>query len=183
MVRKELILKLASTFAKWAEFHLQVMQEPVGTGEGEEYCETCQGACCKNMPGAAHPEQFGAPDKKLLVKNIAAALASGQWSVDWWEGSPTGVEGMYQTHYLRPAMTGHEGRTYHGAWPGEGECVFLGDKGCETEEHPAECRGLKADTAGKCRESVFGKKDAAIAWTPYQDEIDEAIELLERIAA
>jgi hypothetical protein len=186
VMTKNTLLKLAATFAKWAEFHLQVMQESEGHHPSEEHCARCGGKCCKFMPGATHPEQFGAPNKQVLVQNIFHALTTGQWTVDWWEGDPAPDERyMGKCMYLRPAIVGREHELEHPAWGGEAECTFLGQEGCGLEpgHRPEECRSLRVGEGGQCGEKDFGKKESAIAWRPYQNEIHEAINMVRRKAA
>lgn len=63
-------------------------QLPVLNFQAPEICAACGGACCRRAPGIAHPEDFGAPDRADLRRRVEAALASGRWAVDWWEGDP-----------------------------------------------------------------------------------------------
>jgi len=63
------------------------------------------------------------------------ALASGRWTLDWWEGQTPAP------YFVRPAIKGHEGRLFHLGCGGE--CTFLGPGGCELRRHPLQCRLLR----------------------------------------
>jgi hypothetical protein len=56
--------------------------------ENPAICAPCGGQCCKHMPGAASPEDFGAPDREAMRDRLRTAFDSGLWAIDWWEGDP-----------------------------------------------------------------------------------------------
>jgi Fe-S-cluster containining protein len=146
--------------------------------ERADLCAPCGGGCCKSMPGSATPEDFGAPDRAVMVTRIRSALASGTWSVDWWEGECGNFE---SPNYLRPATVKGRGRIYDASWGGA--CVFHGDDGCKIfPSRPSGCRGLEpsAGGSGGCTVRHSSKEDCAIAWGEYQAEIRRAVELIER---
>ncbi len=170
-----LIEKLSSIYLE-ASVRLNVVQP----NESKDTCEKCGGACCKNYPGLATPEQFGAPDRKTLYQNLLKAFRSGEWVVDWLE------PGKYdKTYFPRPNIidkyTGKPyGDVYHGMWGGEGPCIFHGDKGCEKEfdERPAQCQSLVPNKNFECehKSEIGSKYSMAIKWAPYQNEIEQAAE-------
>ena len=156
-----------------------------------ETCGRCGGACCKGLPGSAMPEDFGAPDLAAMVERITAALATGNWTVDWWEGDPEEEEAEYESAFdqflggylaqfaefgapfVRPATTKARGEKRDPSFGGR--CVFLSDtRGCEIfDQRPSGCRGLKprrdrVERRG-CEVVHSSKQDAAIAWKPYAE--------------
>lgn len=133
--------------------------------DNKKICTDCGGACCKHLPGSAYPEDFGND-----FEQVKAALATGRWAIDWWDGDPrNGKDELGSANFVRPAIKGYEGRLYHGAWGGE--CTFLGPDGCElkSKKRPRECRLLEPQEGkGKCKmHQNCGKQDAAIAWLPF----------------
>ena len=96
-------------------------------------CKRCKGDCCKRAPGAAFPSDFPRLGRQTAIK---AALLSGRWVIDWWEGEPL-------IYFLRPATTGAQDRIFHASWGGRG--VFLRPTGCELafSRRPRGCRVLE----------------------------------------
>jgi len=142
-------------------------------------CATCGGACCKQMPGGTHPNDWGAPDMDEMQRRISAALDSERYAIDWWEGDPRGLEEGYigyvsQGFYIRPATKGKEGRVYDASWGGE--CTFLTATGCALahDARPLECRTLEPKYPLRC-EQHHGKHATAIAWIEYHDLLKEII--------
>jgi len=136
-------------------------------------CKRCGGICCKKMPGACLPDDFGEP----LLENLTQAFRSGFYAVDWWEGDPTGKDMFAYGYFVRPKVKG-ENKIYSPSWGGE--CIFLKTTGCELkpEDRPANCRLLepKEDENGelKCELHEINKKLVAIAWIPFHNIIHEA---------
>ena len=140
-----------------------------------DICGPCGGRCCKGMPGAALPEDFGLPSTDRLVE----ALRSQQWAVDWWEGDPRpGRDGCDRAYFLRPATKGATRWPLDPSWGGA--CVFLGDGGCtlEHEARPAGCRALEPRWDGKCWSHAADKREAAVAWLPYRREVLAVVEVV-----
>lgn len=77
--------------------------------ENRDICGPCGGACCKNMPGSTHPDEWGSTPQEIS-EAVTKALLSGRWSVDWWEGDPRDriTEGpeddIYAPRYTAPGM-------------------------------------------------------------------------------
>lgn len=146
----------------------------------DKLCTKCGGACCKRLPGAAEPKDFGAPSKRALVKNLRAALETGHWCFDWWEGDPrpgkarSGEEKLSRAYFVRPAIVDHVGERFHPAW--EGTCSLLTKTGCPLpyKGRPVACRGLKPVPSLDCKASYGDKRDVAIAWIPYLDLLRES---------
>ena len=133
----------------------------------DEICETCGGKCCKDLPGGAHPEDFGMKPGDHLAP-VVALLKSGDWSFDCWEN----YIGCRDGWYLRPATKERQGQWFDRSWGGE--CVFLDDGGCSLDEdkRPYGCRHLEPRVDLNCIPHAGGKKDCADAWAPWHDEID-----------
>ena len=147
----------------------------------KDLCGPCSGACCKSHPGAAFPEDFGAPNPIEMQNRLLDAFLTGRWSMDCWDGY---FGAVLEPKYVRPAVVNQEGnpldRTYGG------RCTFLAtfNQGCEIfETRPIGCRGLKPSKAedGKhnCRVEYGSKKDSIEAWIPYQHILDELLDLLD----
>lgn len=150
------------------------MQRPASLRVIESYvqpdvCGPCGGACCKQMPGAAMPEDFGAPDRRRMEQMLTDRLASGRWAIDWWEGDPRpGKNDLDRGYFVRPATAARRGRIFDPSWGGA--CTFHGPSGCEIfADRPSGCRGLRpaSDYPGGCTVMHSDKVDAAIAWIPY----------------
>ena len=144
-----------------------------------EACALCKGACCKQYPGGADPEDFGKP----LVENLITALESGRWCVDWWEGDVNeGERDLSRTLYVRPASKAHEGELEHGLW--HGECTFLTETGCslEFDQRPRGCRMLEPVEGQRCighyeedNPSVSDKEASCRSWYDKQYAIKRAL--------
>lgn len=129
-------------------------------------CAPCGGQCCKKLPGCAYPEDF--PTKEALQ----AALDSGRWCIDWWDGDAReGMDELSRTLFVRPAIKGHEGQREHASWGGE--CTFLGPNGCELKpsKRPTECRSLEPRKDDCYMHNGHGKKSAAVAWLHRAEEL------------
>lgn len=100
-------------------------------------CQICQKVCCKLLPGACVPEDLMRMySGGTLEEAVNAALKSGRFSIDWYEGG-------LPSYFIRPATKGKEGVVRDPSWGGI--CTFLTNKGCslEFEKRPLICRALK----------------------------------------
>jgi len=152
---------------------MQTFQRP-------EICSQCGGKCCKRLPGTAHPSDFGLPS----TRRLSAALRSGRWAIDWWEGDPReDREEVKRGYWIRPATKGKEGELYDGSLGGK--CTFLTLRGCELspEDRPLQCRLLEPRPGGhgNCKaHHGFTKREDALAWEPYWDLLDNIAERIRR---
>jgi Fe-S-cluster containining protein len=155
--------------------------------ERPDLCGPCGGACCARAPGEGFPEDFGAPDRDVVRNRLLDRFRSGRWSFDWWEGDPRddgGGDALSLSYYPRPSTIKKVGAVTDPSWGGA--CTFLGEKGCtDFENRPTGCRSLQpmppdkpGATHGECRTVYGGKREAAIAWIPYQDIIEDIIPIL-----
>lgn len=136
--------------------------------ENFDICGACGGICCKALPGCTYPEDFGLP----ATDRLAAALSSGRWAIDWWEGDPRPeMHALDRAHFVRPAIKGSELRIRHPAY--YGECTFLGATGCELapDARPRQCRYLEPAADGDCVPHAGGKREAALAWLPCAEAL------------
>jgi Fe-S-cluster containining protein len=135
-------------------------------------CKECGGACCKRLPGAAFPKDFG---EKSLLENLVKAFKRNKWAIDWWEGDPTGKNKLEKAYYIRPKIKGAD-NLFDPTFGGE--CIFLNNKGCELppEERPLSCKLLEPKPKGKnCIHHLGNEKQkAALTWLPFTDMILEA---------
>lgn len=121
--------------------------------EDPKLCSACGGYCCKKAPGVALPEDFGKNPRVQLRR----ALAGGEWVansyIDW---NPDAEQ-----YFMQPA-------TKTGVF-GEGECIFLSDKGCflPLGRRPFACRTMVPKADCKCEGYDFPKYRAAELWAPY----------------
>ena len=125
-----------------------------------ELCKKCGGKCCQELPGCCLPEDFDNDENK-----VKAALKSGNYAIDWWEGD----EPLY---FVRPATKlGKEKEClFDPSWGGE--CIFFTqDIGCALpyEQRPSGCRLLEPVESGKCISHGAGKWEAALAWKGYHE--------------
>ena len=137
-------------------------------------CSECGGKCCKAMPGACFPSDFKLPGNTMLLD---AALKSGRYTIDWWEGDPRKEKEEYpRGYFVRPAIKGKEGILIDPTWGGE--CTFLAETGCQLDEdaRPLNCKNLEPIAGGNCKiHGNTGKQGAAIAWLPYYEKLAELV--------
>lgn len=144
----------------------------------QDVCTDCGGKCCQAQPGAAYPEDFGR-FRMEIKRNLTAALVTGYWCIDWWEGDAReGMRELSITEYIRPADILHVGEIRHASWGGQCS-LWTAKYGCglKPQERPRECRMLKPrPTPGDNCITHDGtdKQAAAIAWIPYHDLILQA---------
>ena len=124
-------------------------------------CTTCQGACCKNMPGATSPEDWGAPDVDVMQMHIGKALQSGEFVLAALPERP-------HEPYLMPL------RTTTG-------CIFLRKDGCRLPDtkRPEGCRALipSEDFPSSCHYPKGVSINHFIdRWRPYRNLLDAASE-------
>jgi len=128
--------------------------------EHPDICTECGGECCKQDPGLCHPADF---------KDLEAALRSGDYQIDWWDGDP-------RIYYMRSTVRNAIGSLFHGAWGGK--CALLTDGGCRLawSDRPFACRAL-VPSANRlmrpCRTAEgldgLGLKERLVdAWRPMQ---------------
>ena len=134
------------------------------------WCIKCNGECCRRYSGVLSPDDID--QSKGLSSGIKALLLSGNYAIDWWEGT----EELNTTYFIRPAHTNAKGKLRDPSWGGI--CVFYEDgKGCSLpfSKRPAQCRALEPKENKKCISHLV-KIDAAKLWIPYQHEIIAMIE-------
>lgn len=158
------------------------MKLPMFVDEAE--CTACGGVCCKNIPGFTRPNDWGATEEER-VERIAAALRSGDYCIDWWEGDPRPDGDFHTVDMIRPAHTRKRGQMRHASWGNDGPCALLTEAGCSLahDARPFDCRGLVPNKDHqKCKPFDEGKKDSAIAWVAHQATIKRAEEMAEKQA-
>lgn len=142
-------------------------------------CEKCGGACCKHAAGACLPSDFGSTAGEI-EQNVRAAVATGKYAIDWWEGDPrddkdwTDPDALSRAYFVRPA---HVGASHPRDPSWGGTCVFHGPKGCalEHDKRPSVCRALEPITGpNDCKMHLKGgaKRGPAIAWIPFTDVLE-----------
>ena len=146
--------------------------------ENSEICSNCGGACCIAHPGMAFPEDILrlAPGAGM-TDALLAAFERG-YVVDSWEGKCCPEQEVFTAYYVRPKC--HTDNHIRNATWG-GVCCFLGPKGCRLEfaARPRVCRELqprKSHNPGQNCVAGAGKQEACIAWLPYNQEIQVAME-------
>jgi len=152
------------------------------SNENQEMCASCDDSCCKRCPGICFPEDFGS-NRTDVIAAVKAALDSGRYCIDWWEGDPRYnsnydekggrlPDRMSSTNFIRPAEKGEEGRLRHPLWVCKNGCTFLLSTGCELsfEQRPLQCRALVPKEDKECSmNDMYSKQSAAIAWIPYHE--------------
>ena len=154
---------------------LSILSES-GVGPAD-VCNTCEGKCCKSMPGIAVPDDF----LELTVASVASLLASGDWSVDWYEGFYPYDDNVWRDtngYYLRPATLDGRGDVMDASEGGQ--CVFLRSDGCSFpfDGRPHQCRHLHPSDDMHCK-SERGKHWYATRWGPHRDLLLEAVRIVE----
>lgn len=128
--------------------------------EIKEICKSCGGKCCKTYPGPGTPEDFGAPDEKLMIVKLREALSSGRWTIDW-------IDQDEELYFVRPSVKGFEGSIFDHTY--SGVCTFLLPNGCQLkfEERPESCRMLIPKIEEKCDAQGYTRMSVAKLWKQY----------------
>ncbi len=162
-------------------------------------CAACGGACCKNYPGHAGPEDF--PD----LGRLEALLVAGRWTLDEWIGDPLWKvlsrrrrrHGTPAPRYVarvllpRPAIRGHEGKPYHAPGACRTGCTFHSAAGCELTfaARPEQCRVLPPDPEPDVDRKVCSgpewssDKSMALRWRSRTAELEAMLERISRARA
>ncbi|MDY0384709.1 hypothetical protein [Trichlorobacter sp.] len=145
------------------------------SNEDMHLCARCGGQCCQTKPGIEAPERFVVNDS--LVATLTQALATGNWVLEEHLGIPYQAGGVSPDphrliYYPRPATQQERELGGWSAQPGSGSCVFLAAEGCRLPfaERPRLCQELVPDVCFEC-ESPWGRREAALAWLPWQDQV------------
>lgn len=145
------------------------------SNEDIQLCARCGGQCCLTKPGIEAPERFNTTGD--LAAALRDALASGNWVLEEHRGIPyrpgeTAPDPDRLIYYPRPATLAERHQPGITPLPGSGICVFLTDSGCRLPfaERPRLCRELVPDVCFEC-ESPWGRREAALAWLPWQDQV------------
>lgn len=159
------------------------------SNEDIQLCARCGGQCCQTKPGIEAPERFVVNGD--LSDVLLQALASSNWVLEEHIGIPYQAGGVSPDparliYYPRPATLQEREQRRWSALPGSGSCVFLTAEGCRLPfaERPRLCQELVPDVCFEC-ESPWGRRDAALAWLPWQDQVSAVLANLspaERIA-
>lgn len=142
--------------------------------ETPEKCATC-GYCCKQYPGAYHPEQFDDLSKDKIIEMIK----SKQYAIDAYIGYNDMRESVYNYGYfIRPFGSNEEYNKTLGQYRRYIGCVNLTEKGCalKFEDRPYACQRLTSDI---CNSSETDSKLAiADAWSRYHSVLNDVVEEL-----
>lgn len=156
----------------------------LGEHSNPALCAKCGGRCCQRAPGECRPQDFAS------ATELAEKLASGRYGIDWWEGDPRTSDaereqipwpetGDGKAYFVRPAVTGREGRLFDASWGGK--CTFLKSDGCALapRNRPHGCRTLIPEANGECTyaHGDLEKRLACLEWlkTPLLDEALSAL--------
>jgi len=128
------------------------------------------------------PSDFGTTVQEI-EKNVAAALRTGRYCLDYWEGDVERNGGMSCVYYVRPVIASYERRVLHPSWGGV--CTFLGPAGCALsfDKRPFECRDLVPGPGRECfsASGKGGKEQACRAWRKYRDVLEAVAELVNTV--
>lgn len=149
--------------------------------ENKRICAKCGGKCCKDMPGAAFPEDFNFPEEK---DKLIMALKNGNWCIDWWVGDPREnipeENEVDRAYFVRPSIVGYRGKLFDPTWGGR--CIFLTSTGCalNLNERPLNCKMLKPKRNKECKvDEKYRERGAATEWLKYSNELEEILEEME----
>lgn len=142
--------------------------------EHKTVCARCGGQCCRTRPGIESPERFMAlPDPSAA---LATLLLQRKWGLETHYGVPytpgvTAPDPDRIIKYPRPMTVGEQDPDNKDHSHPD-DCIYLTPTGCELsfEDRPRMCRELIPDSAFEC-ETPWGRREAALAWLPYQDII------------
>jgi hypothetical protein len=151
----------------------------ITSNEDMQLCARCGGQCCQTKPGIAAPERFVVNGD--LVDALTQALASSNWVLEEHLGIPYQTGGVSPDpdrliRYPRPATLQERDLHSRSALPDSGSCVFLTADGCRLPfaERPRLCQELVPDVCFEC-ESPWGRREAALAWLPWQEQVTEVL--------
>ena len=148
------------------------------TNEHQTLCALCGGQCCRTRPGIESPERFLAlPDP---VAALAELFMQRSWTFETHYGVPytpgiTAPEPDRIIRYPRPTTIAEQ--SSDSIPPGTSDdCVYLTRTGCMLSfaDRPRMCRELEPDSYFEC-ESPWGRREAALAWLPYQSIMQAAL--------
>jgi len=142
-----------------------------------ELCVQCNGACCRRLPGAFFPDDLG----DITVEGVVAFVLSGRACFDSWDGDPRDdKDELAEAYFLRPRAVNARHKVVDRSWGGD-VCVHLSDSGCmlSRDEMPTACKALEPGKV-RCVDHSGGKNEAAIAWLPYRDMLEMAVDICKR---
>ena len=146
-------------------------------------CARCGGQCCQTRPGLEEPEAF--LDNGDLAAALASALRSGNWVLEEHIGIPydsgdCSPDPDRIIRYPRPATLLEQALPGWSPLPDAAPCIFLDSTGCilSFDKRPRLCRELEPDVCFEC-ESPWGRREAALAWLPYQEMVMDTLRQLE----
>lgn len=144
--------------------------------EDTDICTECGGECCKSYAGYAAPDDFGS--RETLVEVLVEYLSTRKWCVDCWDAD----ENSGRIWFIRPAHVGMEGVLVDKSWGGVCS-LWSKQHGCSLifRNRPKGCRSFIPDAdRSKCHypDDGNGKKDIALEWIPYQEEIEQAMDIM-----
>lgn len=162
-------------------------------------CGLCKGECCKHYAGTYHPSDF-----KNMKEELINLAKNKLISIDKWDGYiEINGEEAYDILFPRPR---HKNSNELEDYTYGGECIYLTETGCMLSfyERPYGCRSLHpVINKGKklitleefyamkippkafvynnfhC-DSKFLKYDAAVAWYPFQNILENIIKSFEK---
>lgn len=145
----------------------------IENNETPDVCKSC-GKCCKNYPGAYHPEQF----EDLSKEKILEMLASNKYAIDAY--CDDYVDDICDSNYvygyfIRPLGSDENPSKTHGQYRTIG-CCHLTLSGCDLpfEERPYGCQKLTPDTCMNIDECDT-KLDISDVWKEYHDILDDIV--------
>lgn len=142
-------------------------------------CARCGGQCCLTRPGIEAPDRFLA--RGDMATDLRETLISGNWVLEEHLGIPyepgtISPDPNLIIRYPRPATLQERQHPGFAPLPESGPCVFLTASGCQLpfEQRPRLCRELVPDVCFEC-ESPWGRREAALAWLPWQEILTVAL--------
>lgn len=143
-------------------------------------CAACGGECCRQATCLAHPRDFGETPQEIK-DNLLAALESGMWIVDYWDGDCPSLDEDEIAYFVRPRSIRDACESWeYGSWGGE--CLFWSAEGCAIppEARPLGGLALIPRENYKCGSDLkWGgtndKPTFALEWSKYVDIIEEIL--------
>ena len=166
----------------------KVIETIITENTESEYCKSCGGRCCKNMPCEIYPQDVvkwaGLNSvEEITPEHIIYLLNTGFVAMDWWDGDVVDDVFEHLTEYAEPIGRSHclylRMRAVNDAYPIHGtyggKCALLHDDGCAIKfaHRPTGAKALIPKPYPRDCKAVVDKPLCVLAWLKLEDVMEE----------